>query len=173
VSRSAIEEPYEWASVANAILGRSKPADEFILADRGRSLIALLKTDDQLAADVAAQSLDETHGEIPGLHEDWAAECGAAVLQKKSKAPGVYKGGPLSGNRATVMGVARDLAAIGPVDVDELLDEAAAHIPLNPTKRGEDRRHEYAAKALRLLVKSRHLFELEDGARIALKPEKQ
>lgn len=144
---------HEWSSV---FLGNGNPCEEFRVD--GCSVIARLKTAEQSAADDVGFDVDEAHGELPTY---WPF---LAEGQRASRAPRAdRKAKPISGAPAIVLGVIKELAPTGVVTVDAVIESAIPRLPNKPDSRGQDRRRDYARRAITKLIETKEISARGEG----------
>ena len=160
----------QFADLAQDLLGTGQPCDQFSVD--GADLYARLKTIGQVCADNAAIGWDDNYlgidhviGGAPGTGELWT-NCfgdmamadhrrdmaepsdspvrGAAPRKGKKKVPG--------GAATFVMKAMKLAAPVGAIDTAKLIAESVKLMPTRKDARGQDRREDYAARAIQKLV---------------------
>lgn len=155
-----------FGELAVDLLGFNNPCDEFYV--KGLDLYARLKTVAQVCADNSAGVTDDVFGEF-GVKEaangistqgfsQFVGTTNAEQAPTRGKGGGRKKNKVPEGAATTVMKAMKLAAPHGAIETEKLIAESVKLMPARKDTRGQDRRKDYAARAIEKLVELELLF---------------
>jgi hypothetical protein len=142
-----------WRDMAEFLMGTGRPCEDFLVTNHN-TLYARLKT---AAAYEAEQHVKDLGGLVWEFRSGFVgfmsgvdavpaavAAPASAAGRRKKKVPG--------GAATVVLKTMEGLSPVGAIDTEKLIAETVKHMPATRDKRGQDRRKDYAARAVAKLT---------------------